>query len=340
MKVGIVGCGYWGSKHVRVFHGMREVERTVAIDMREDRRKALADTFPGLATAPTLEDAFDDIDAVVIATPPSTHAAIALDALRAGKHVLVEKPLAKTTRDAQQLVDEAELRGLTLMVGHTFEHNAAVWKLRDLVVGGVLGKVLYIDTARLNLGLYQQSTNVIWDLAPHDVSIINHVLHMAPVTVHAWGSRHAHSVLEDVAYIKLEYPNGVHAQVHVSWLDPQKVRRVTIVGNKQMAVYNDLASEERIRIYDKGVGSLQDGEQMHEAPMSYRYGGISSPYIAFQEPLSVEDRDFVESITQSHSPRSDGRRGLAVVQTLEAAERSLREQRAVRLDEFALVAAK
>lgn len=339
MRVGVVGCGYWGSKHVRVLHGMPEVDETVAIDMRPDRRDALAQAFPGLETASNLAEAYGDIDAVVVATPPSTHAEIAMQALDNGKHVMVEKPLAKTTADARQLVEKADANGLTLMVGHTFEHNAAVWKLRDLVVDGVLGNILYIDTARLNLGLYQPNTNVIWDLAPHDVSIINHVLDAVPVTVSAWGSRHAHDYLEDVAYLKLEYAGGMSAQVHVSWLDPSKVRRVTVVGDRQMAVYNDLADDERIRIYDKGVGSPEDGEHMHEAPMTYRYGGIISPYISFQEPLGVEDRDFVQSIAEGRLPRSHGRRGLAVVQTLEAAERSLREQRPVRLDEFEMTAA-
>ena len=339
MHVGIIGCGYWGSKHVRVFNGIPEVERTVAIDFREDRRAALAQTFPALETAASLDDVIDGLDAVVVATPPSTHASIAMQALEAGKHVMVEKPLAKTSEDAQRLVIAAERNGLTLMVGHTFEHNAAVWKLRELVVAGTLGKVLYIDTARLNLGLYQPNTNVIWDLAPHDVSIINHILDAKPVSVQAWGSRHVHAFLEDVAYLKLTYPNGVDAHVHVSWLDPCKVRRVTVVGDKQMAVYNDLASEERVRVYDKGIGAIEDGEQLHEAPKSYRYGGITSPYINFQEPLAIEDSDFVRSIIEGKAPVSHGRRGLAVVQALVAAERSLRDERPVLLEEPELAAA-
>lgn len=339
IRVGIVGCGYWGSKHVRVFHGMADVQQVHAIDMRPDRLAALTRTFPGLVPHTSFDDALQHVDAVVIATPPTTHADLASRALAAGKHVLVEKPLAKTTADAQRVVDQARSAGLTLMVGHTFEHNSAVWKLRELVADGALGKVLYIDSARLNLGLYQPNTNVVWDLAPHDVSIINHVLDASPTTVTAWGSRHVHDRLEDVAYLKLEYPGGVNAQIHVSWLDPCKVRRVTVVGDRQMAVYNDLADAERVRVYDKGVGLPSDGENMHEAPMSYRYGGIASPYIEFNEPLAVEDADFVRSIVDGRQPLSSGERGLAVVRVLEAAERSLREERRVHVDELTPVTA-
>lgn len=345
MRVGVIGCGYWGSKHVRVFEGLEGVERTVLIDPRAGRREALQASFPRTRSFARLEEAVEHLDAVVIATPPSTHADLGLRALDAGLHVLVEKPLATSSADAALLVNRAEAAGKTLMVGHTFEHNAAVWKLRDLVATGVLGDVLYVDTARLNLGLYQQDINVIWDLAPHDVSIINHVLGTAPQAVHAWGSSHA-SPLEDVAYIKLEYPH-VTAQVHVSWLDPCKVRRVTVVGSRQMAVYNDLADEERIRVYDKGVDAGRDpgaaagraGQDMHAQPVSYRYGGITAPYIAFQEPLAVQDRAFVDCVRDGTRPLTDGYRGLAVVQALEAAQRSLREGRPIDLRELQAVEA-
>ena len=220
----------------------------------EDRLAELGRSFPSLATRSTLESALDDIDAVIVATPPRTHADLAMTAMAAGKSVLVEKPMTTSSVDACMLVEDAARRSLVLMVGHTFEHNSAVWKLRDLVQCGELGHVHYLDSARLNLGLYQSDVNVIWDLAPHDVSIFNFVLGSEPSSVQAWGSRHAHLHLEDVAYLRLTYATlGVTAHVHVSWLDPCKVRRVTAVGSRRMVVYNDLSSEERIRVFDKGV---------------------------------------------------------------------------------------
>jgi predicted dehydrogenase len=223
------------------------------------------------------------------------------------------------------------------MVGHTFEYNAAVWTLRDLIARGELGDLYYIDSARLNLGLYQPDVNVIYDLAPHDISIINYVLGRTPVAVEAWGCSHAHSRFEDVAYLRLYYDDmRMSANIHVSWLDPCKVRRMTAVGSKKMAVYNDLAAEEKIRIHDKGVVSPEDaGASMAEMPMSYRYGDITSPFVRFDEPLMVEDRHFAECIATGRPPRTDGVSGLAVVQVLECANRALREGRRVYLGEVA-----
>ncbi|MFN2589241.1 MAG: Gfo/Idh/MocA family protein [Actinomycetota bacterium] len=337
VHVGVAGCGYWGSKHVRVLSAMPDVARIVAIDPYEERVSNLQRLFPSLDAATTLEDALDRIDAVVIATPPRTHAALATTALRAGKSVLVEKPLATSTADAAGLVEEAANRAAVLMVGHTFEFNAAVWKLRELVQGDELGQLFYLDSARLNLGLYQSDVNVIWDLAPHDISIFNYVLGGRPASVQAWGSRHAHDSLEDVAYLRLLYPDvGVTANVHVSWLDPCKVRRVTAVGSRKMAVYNDLATEERVRIFDRGVVPLNGNGgngSVANIPMSYRYGEIRSPHIAFEEPLLVQDRHFVSSVMSRERPDTDGENGLAVVQVLEAAELSLRLGHQVDLDQ-------
>lgn len=332
MRIGVVGCGYWGSKHLRVLHGVPEVQSVVAIDSESDRLESLSRVFAGLPGFANLDDALDQVDALIIATPPSTHVPLALKAIHAGKSVLIEKPLATSTSDARLLIKEAEENDVTLMVGHTFEYNAAVTKLRELVSTDVLGAVYYIDTARLNMGLYQSDVNVIWDLAPHDLSIINYILGSQPVSVEAWGAPHAHPFLEDVAYLRLHYPN-VTANVHVSWLDPCKVRRVTVVGSRQMAVYNDLAAEERVRVYDKGVVNTQDPETLQELPMTYRYGDIRSPYISFEEPLGVQDHHFVTCVRDGERPRTDGENGLAVVRALEAAEVSLREGRPVFLDD-------
>ena len=323
MNVAVVGCGYWGSKHVRVLHGLTEVERVVAVDQREDRLWSLRESFPGLETYSRLELALDRVDAVVIATPPRTHAPLALKAMAAGKSVLVEKPLATETAQVHAMMAEAAARSVVLMVGHTFEYNGAVCKLRDLVRQGELGSVYYMDSARLNLGLYQSDVNVIWDLAPHDVSIFNYILGTAPVAVQAWASRHVHPFLEDVAYLRLWYQDpDVAANIHVSWLDPCKVRRVTVVGSSKMAVYNDL-SEERIRIFDKGV-LVPDGSPPQGTPVSYRYGDILAPYFTFEEPLAAQDREFVLCATSGRRPRADAMSGLAAVQVLEAADMSLR----------------
>ncbi len=334
MRVGVVGCGYWGAKHIRVLQSLTEVERVAVIDVREETRNELCRGFPATRSLPDLASALPHIDAVIIATPPSTHAELALQALDAGKHVLIEKPMATSVSDARRIIDAARTAGRVLMAGHTYEYNPAVWKLRDTIASHELGAVRYIDSARLSLGLYQRDVNVIWDLAPHDISIINCILQSTPDRVQVWGSRHAHDRLEDVAYILLEYLKiGVAAQIHVSWLDPCKVRRLTVVGSEKMAVYNDVAADERLRIYDKGVASAPTDEAMGGLPMSYRYGSIVTPFIAFREPLRIEDQHFVECISHGRTPKTDGWKGLAVVEVLESIDRALREGRPVGLNE-------
>jgi predicted dehydrogenase len=337
VDIGVIGCGYWGSKHLRVLHAIPEIGTVVAIDPSEERLREAQRSLPGVECAPSLDEVLKNLDGLVVATPPGTHVGIAIRAIEAGVGVLVEKPLATSAGDARELVDGADAGDVTLMVGHTFEHNAAVWKLRELLETGELGKLLYMDSARLNLGLYQSDVNVIWDLAPHDVSIFNYLLRSRPKWVQAWGSRHAHPFLEDVAYLRLFYEEAeVTANVHVSWLDPCKVRRVTLVGSDKMAVYNDLATEERVRVYDKGVITLTDDENLQAMPMSYRYGEIRSPYVQFEEPLFVQDRHFASCLIDGSRPRTSGHEGLAVVEVLECADISLREGRRVELAEVSV----
>jgi predicted dehydrogenase len=334
VRVAVIGCGYWGSKHARVFHALDEVDEVVHVDGRDDRLLALHRAYPGTRACTTVQVALPLVDAVVVATPPTTHAPLALAALAAGKHVLVEKPLATTGADARRLINAAQDAGRVLMVGHTFEYNAAVWKLRELVQRGELGDVYYIDTARLNLGRYQSDVNVVLDLAPHDISIVNRVLGQTPETVEAWGSRHAHRRFEDVAYLRLYYPD-VHlsANIHVSWLDPCKVRRMTLVGSRKMAVYDDLAPEDRVRIHDKGVDASTDSGDLTQPPISYRYGDITVPFLQAQEPLAVQDRHFVRCVLDGAHPQTDGLNGLAVVEVLEALQLALREGRRVEVAE-------
>jgi predicted dehydrogenase len=334
LRVAVIGCGYWGSKHARVFHSLEEVDEVVHVDGRSDRLLALGRAFPGARECTTMQGALPLVDAVVVATPPTSHVPLALRALAAGKHVLVEKPFATSSTDGLRLIAAAEKMGAVVMAGHTFEYNTAVWKLRELVQRGELGDIYYIDSARLNLGLYQNDVNVVTDLAPHDISIINHVLGRGPDAVEAWGSRHAHRRFEDVAYLRLYYDSGrLTANIHVSWLDPCKVRRMTVVGSRKMAVYDDLAAEERIRIHDKGVDPGTDSEDLTQAPFSYRYGDITVPFLAAQEPLAVQDRQFVRCVLNRDRPPTDGWNGLAVVEVLEALQQALLEGRRVELAE-------
>jgi predicted dehydrogenase len=336
LRVGVVGCGYWGSKHLRVLQSLDGVSAVVAIDPDPSRVASLRRSLSLDGNFASLEEAIPHVDAVIVATPPSTHVELGVQAMQAGKHVLIEKPLATSTEGALQLVDVAQNTGMTLMVGHTFEYNSAVWTMRDLIRSGALGKLYYVDSARLNLGLYQGNVNVICDLAPHDISILNYLLEDQPTAVEVWGSRHAHSKLEDVAYLRLQYETcSVEANIHVSWLDPKKVRRITAVGSQKMAVYNDLETEERIRIHDKGVMFASSDDDQSQLPMTYRYGDITAPYVDFREPLSVEDGHFVTCIRTGETPVTDGINGLAVCRVLDAAQLSLREHRAVSLDEIA-----
>ena len=334
IRVGVVGVGYWGSRHIRVLRSMTGVAAVVGVDQRFAR---IDDGGPqvdhGVAVYVDLEEALPHVDAVIISTPPASHSQLGLKAVAAGKHVLIEKPMATTADAARSLVEAAAAVGVVLMPGHTFEHNAAVHKLRDLLRGGHLGQLFYLDCARLNLGLYQPDVNVILDLAPHDVSISNFVLGSSPTTVTAWGSRHVHPEYEDVAYLRLDYADlGVRTNIHVSWLDPHKVRRITAVGSKKMVVYNDMADGERIRVYDKAAVP-PDASDGPLSGVAYHLGDIVSPFVPFAEPLAVQDQHFVDCIISNSAPVVNGSSGVAVVQVLECAQISLREQRPVALAE-------
>jgi predicted dehydrogenase len=330
----VIGYGYWGSKHVRVLSSMPDVVVS-AVDHDDARLAQVRRDFPSVPVDSNVREAVRSVDAVIVATPPRTHAAVAKAVLEAGRHVLVEKPLGVSTAECEELIDAADAAGAVLMVGHTFQYNAAVWKLRELIQDGALGATRYVDAARLNLGLYQQDVNVIWDLAPHDVSIVNFLLGSAPVAVSAWGHNHATPHLEDVAYLQLRYEKpDMSAYIHVSWLDPCKVRRVTVVGADKMAVYNDMSPNERIRVYDIGVAPSSVGADVHNVPMSYRYGDIVSPYIEFDEPLAVQNNHFLECVRDGAHPRTDGGNGLEVVRVLEAASAALTLGGEIALDGF------
>jgi len=321
LHIAVIGCGYWGSKHVRVLAGLPGVTVSL-VDRDDERRAALENSYPIRRSVADLDEILGELDAAVIATPPLGHYPLARACLEAGVHTLVEKPLTTSVAHANHLIELADSANLALMVGHTFEFNAAVWKLADVVRDPAFGAVRYIDSARLNLGLYQPDVDVLWDLAPHDISIINHVLDDRPTAVSAWGLN-LMADKPDVAYLKLYYGNqDVGASIHVSWLDPMKVRRTTVVGEYQMAVYDDIA-DERIKVYDKGVQSPPKPGDQSQIPMSYRHGDIVSPFIDFNEPLGLELSSFTEAIRTGKAPRVDGRSGREVVSVLCAAKDSM-----------------
>lgn len=325
VRIGIVGCGYWGPKLARNFHELQETELAWACDFRQDRLDHLKGLYPQLQTTQDVATLLaSDVDAIVIATPVNTHHPLALAALQAGKHVLIEKPLAGNISQAEEIVAQGERAGRVVMVGHTFEYNPAVETIREIIAGGELGDVYYINSTRVNLGLFQPDINVMWDLAPHDISLLMFALGMAPTEVSARGAAYVRpqSGLHEVVYLTLHFPKDVLADIRVSWLDPCKIRRCTIVGSKKMLVYDDIA-DEKILLYDKGVDVPRYSDTFEEFHLSYRTGE-GEPYpVPWAEPLKGECRHFAECIVTGKQPRSNGLDGLRVVKVLDTAQRSL-----------------
>jgi predicted dehydrogenase len=323
IRFGVIGCGYWGPHLIRNIHEIPEAELAAISDLQPERLATTGSRYPGIQLFTDHQDLLAaDVDAVVVASPIHTHYALAREALLAGKHVLVEKPLATSAAEAADLIALARRRRRVLMVGHTFVYNPAVRELRRLVQEGRLGRIYYGDAARLNLGLFQRHANVLWDLAPHDISILLHVLDEVPVMVSARGGACVYDGVHDVCYVELQFASGASAHVHVSWLDPDKVRRLTLVGDRRMAVFDDVSSTTKLRIYDRGV-EQPAADNYGEFQVAYRHGEIVIPYIAWREPLRLECEHFVECVRSGRRPLSDGEQGLAVVAALEAAERSL-----------------
>lgn len=324
IKIAIIGSGYWGPNLLRNFVEIPNSEVVVVADLREDRLSQIKYRYPKIDITQNYRDIFSmGLDAVIVATPPSSHYKIAKECLQNNLHVLVEKPLTLNSRHAEELIEIADQKSRILMVGHTFEYNPAVRALKDIIDSGELGKICYVDSARLNLGLYNPELNVLWDLAPHDISILTYILGDLPVSVSAEGMSCIIDGVTDVAYLNLKFPNDILAHVHISWIDPSKVRRVTVVGSKKMVVYNDIASLEKIKIYDKFVEKPSYTGSYREFQLSYHYGNITIPYIDFMEPLLLECEHFLDCIANNQKPLSDGKSGLEVVKVLEAAQRSL-----------------
>lgn len=324
VRTGVIGAGYWGPNLIRNFYKLPQAELLYVADKRQDRLDHIESLYPGVRTSRDYHDLLQSqVEAVAIATPVSTHFKIAMDCLEAGKHVLVEKPIACSSQDAQTILEAAERLGLLVMTGHTFLYNPAVMALKAIIESGEIGRVYYVNSTRVNLGLYQPDINVVWDLAPHDVSILIDVLGHAPVSASARGGMYVKRNVHDVAYLSLFFPDEVMADLRVSWLDPNKIRRLTIVGSKKMIVYDDIEPVEKVKIYDKGVEVQPYTDTFEEFHLAYHYGEVNTVPLEWQEPLELECVDFVESIRQGRKPRSDGQLGLKVVQVLEAAQSSL-----------------
>jgi len=318
IRFGVIGWGYWGPKIARNLDSLPQSRVTMVADMDEYRLASLRINKPGIQTTRYASDVFQsNVDAMIIATPVRTHYALAKEALLAGKHVLVEKPLTASVVEAEELVALAQEQQRILMVGHTFEYSPAVNELRNLVQSGALGKIYCIEAERVNLGLYRNDINVIWDLAPHDISILLYLLGQSPESVRVQANTHLQSRIHDIAHLDLSYAGGITAHIHVSWLHPCKIRRVTVIGDARMVVYDDTNPAEMIKIYNKGA-------DIHADPVvSYRNGEITIPYIEWVEPLHLECEDFANSIRTGLQPRAHGGVGLEVVRILEQAQTAL-----------------
>jgi predicted dehydrogenase len=326
LTVGVIGCGYWGPKLARNFHELPDSRLAWVCDLAQDRLDHLATLYPEVRATREYRDLLDsDVGAVAIATPVPTHHRLALEALRAGKHILVEKPLTASVREAEEIVAGGERHGRVVMVGHTFEYNPAVEAVKEIIASGELGEIYYINGTRVNLGLFQPDINVMWDLAPHDVSILRFVLGADPEAVSAHGGTYVQcrKGVHDVAYLTLYFPNNVLADVRVSWLDPCKIRRYTIVGSDKMLVYDDIEPENKILVYDKGVEAPPYSDTEQEFHLSYHYGEVVPYPVSWVEPLRVECQHFLDCVRQGTQPRSCGQVGLKVVKVLETAQRSL-----------------
>ncbi len=342
VKVAVVGAGYWGINLIRNFTQVPGCEVFMVCEPNQARWAKIQALCPGAELHLSHEMALRDerVEAVVIATPVGIHYPLALQALRAGKHIFVEKPLAQSSRECRELIALAQSRDVKLMVGHTFEYNPAVLKAKKLIDEGELGRIYYIYSQRLNLGIVRPDVNALWSLAPHDVSIIRYLLGEDPAAVSARGYAYLQDAIEDVAFVDLEFEKGTAAHIHVSWLDPGKVRRMTIVGDRKMLVYDDVNPEARIQIYDKGITranlniSLGEWTSFGEFQFIQRAGSLEIPPVDFAEPLSVECSHFIDCVRDGLLPRTDGENGLRVVRVLEAAELSMRAHgRKVSLDE-------
>ena len=327
MKAAVIGVGYWGPNLIRNFLAHDEIENVIACDKDAGRLEKMRRQFHAIETADDYRLVIDrdDVDIVVIATPVSSHFEIAKAALLADKHCFVEKPITASVAEAEELSKIADERGLTLFVDHTFIYTGAVKKMKEVITSGRLGEIYYFDSVRINLGLFQHDVNVIWDLAPHDLSIMDHLIDKRPVSVSAVGACHVGNGLEDIAYLALFFEDDLIAHFHVNWLAPMKIRKTLIGGTKSMIVFDDTEASEKLKIYDKGI-DVTTREGVYDTLVQYRTGDMLSPKIDQQEALAVGTRHFLDCIRDRTKPLTDGQSGINVVRILEASEYSIKNQ--------------
>ena len=328
INIGVVGYGYWGPNVARNFNETPGARVLAISDADDGSLSRAAQSYPGIRTAKDCQDLVTapDLDVIAIVTPVSSHFEIAKAALSNGKHIFIEKPFTASVAQAEQLIELAERKNLKIMVDHTFLFTGAVKKIKELIDDGVLGDLYYFDSIRVNLGLFQKDVNVVWDLAPHDLSIMDHLIDKEPTAVMATGVAHFNNALEDVAYITVYFPGNVIAHLNVNWLSPVKIRTTLIGGQKKMLVWNDLVSDEKIRVYDKGVEGMEGNkEHTYGLRVSYRSGDMWAPRVNQVEALKGEAAYFVDCINNDLTPKNDGKAGLRVVRMLEAIIKSLKQ---------------
>jgi predicted dehydrogenase len=328
INVAVIGAGYWGPNLMRNFVACPDTRLIAACDLDSRRLEKILANYPGVEAVTDLDHllSMKDIDAVAIATPVGTHHPIGMAALDAGKHVLIEKPMAASVQEAEELIDKANQQGRTLMVDHTFIFSSPIRTIRKIVDSGELGDIYFVDSVRINLGLFQPDVNVVWDLAPHDLSIVDHVIGRLPRSLSTFGADHTGSGMEDIAYLNLDFGDGLLAAFHVNWLSPMKIRHFLIGGSRKSLVYNDLLPAEKIKVYDRQISVSQDAEAKRGVLIDYRIGDIWSPHIEQMEPLAAVVQHFAECIREEKQPLTDGEAGLRVVRILEAAQRSIKAQ--------------
>lgn len=325
IKVGVIGYGYWGPNIVRNFFNAPDCTVVAVADARPERLAVLAKIFPSVNGVKTAEDIINDpeIDAVVVATPVFTHFTLAKKALENGKHVLIEKPMTSTVAEAEQLIELAAKKGLTLMADHTFLYTGAVQKMKELIETEVVGTPRYFDSSRINLGLFQPDVNVLWDLAPHDISILTYLIMETPVSINATGISHTRNNVENIAYMTVNYNSDFIAHFNCSWTSPVKVRQTLIGGDKKMIVYNDLEPSEKVRVYDTGYNHKTD-EDKTKIMVDYRTGDVYIPKLSSVEALTGVANDFIQSIIHRREPRANAHLGMQVVKILEASQESIK----------------
>jgi predicted dehydrogenase len=327
--IGVIGCGYWGPNLLRNFAENEAAELRWICDVDQARLAAMARRYPAARTTNDFNDLISDadLDAIAVVTPVATHFPIASAALRAGKHVLVEKPLTASVAEAEELVDFAERCGLTLMVDHTFVYTGAVRKMKEIVAGGELGDLLYFDSIRINLGLFQRDINVLWDLAPHDLSIMDFLIERQPIGVSAIGSCHIEDGIESIVYMVMRFADEFIAHFHFNWLAPVKIRRTLLAGRSKMILFDDIEPTEKVRVYDKGVTTnrVLDREAVYQTLVSYRTGDVWAPRLDPTEALRYVVAEFIDAIRVGRKPLTDGHSGLRVVRLLEAAQQSIKD---------------